>query len=347
MRQDTLMPAAPFRASRNKRLFVIGSILLAIALGTTALVVLGVRRLSAPPAAVPAAGGDTGALVIDGLQQTAARDGVTEWLLNARTAVFLQAEKAFLLTEPRVTFFRGEGQSFFLSAAKGRVATERHDMEAEDDVVIWNERYRARTERVRYTHAERMIASDRPVAITGERGEITADTGAVDLPGNRMTLAGAVAGRLAAGADREPLQIASDRLRVDMDGDWAEFSGRVRLDQKSTTTTADTLTVHYIRPAGDAGAAAGTGEEVTLERVVARGNVTVAARDLTAEAAEATYDPAAETLTLTGRPAAVKSASAVVRAERVVISPRTGHMKAGNGTGGRVSVRWSAPASRP
>lgn len=340
------MSAARFEKKRKKRLLVSGAVLLAVALGTTAAVVIGTRRLAAPPAAVPAPAGSGSALVIDGLQQTAARDGVTEWILNASAAVFLQEEKEFLLTQPRVTFFRGAGEAFFLSAAKGRVATERHDMDAEGDVVIWNERYRARTERVRYTHAERMIASDRPVAITGDRGEITADTGSVDVHANRMRLAGNVQGLVPAGATtagREPLQIASDRLLVDMDGDWAEFSGRVRLDQKATTTAADTLTVHYTRPPDHAEAAA----EVTLTRVVARGSVTVKTEEVTAAAEEAVYEPAAGTLTLLGRPATVKSAAAVVRGERVVISPRTGHMRAESGTAGRVSVVWSAPASRP
>jgi len=347
------MSTARFQMSRKNRLSVIGAVLLVIALGTTAAVVVGTRRLASPPAAAPtapAAAGGASALVIDGLQQTAARDGVTEWILNAGAAVFLQEEKKFLLTEPRVTFFRAEGQTFFLSAAKGTVATERHDMDAEGDVVIRNERYRARTERVRYTHAERMISSDRPVAITGDRGEITADTGSVDVRANRMRLAGNVQGLVPAGttaSDRETLQIASDRLRVDMDGDWAEFSGRVRLDQKSTTTTADTLTVHYTRPAEHAGAAAGAVEEVTLTRIVARGSVTVKTEDGTAEADEAVYEPAAGTLTLIGRPATVKSASAVVRGARVVISPRTRHMSAESGTAGRVSVVWRAPASRP
>lgn len=342
------MSAARFQAHRGKRRLAIGAVLLAVVLGTTAAVVIGTRRLSSPPA--PPAAGSGSALVIDGLQQTAARDGVTEWILNAGAALFLQEEKEFLLTEPRVTFFRGEGQAFFLSAAKGTVATERHDMDAEGDVLIWNERYRARTERVRYTHAERTLAADRPVTLTGDRGEITADTGSVDVQANRMRLAGNVQGLVPAGAaagGQEPLQIASDRLLVDMDGDWAEFSGRVRLEQKATTTTADTLTVHYTRPAEHAAAAAGTVEEVTLTRLVARGSVTVKTEEVTAEAEEAVYEPATGTLTLLGRPATVKSASAVVRGERVLISPRTRYMRAESGTAGRVSVVWRAPASRP
>ncbi len=346
------MSAPPPRPNRKRRRLAIGTALALIVLGATAAVVIGTRPGSPLPASSPEpeAAGGASALVINGLQQTAARDGVTEWILNAATGVFLQEEKHFLLSEPRVTFFRPQGQAFFLSARNGSLATERRDMDAEGEVVMWNEHYRIRAERVHYSHAIREIESDRPVTITGDRREITADQGTVDLTGNRLRLAGNIRGLFPAGsspANDDTLKIASDRMLVDMDREWAEFSGRVRLDQNATVTTTDTLTVHYTVPAKRTGPATGSPEDVTLTRIVARGNVAVTRAEVTATADEALYDPAAGSLTLTGRPATMKSPSALVRGERIVVFPHTRRLRAESGSAGQAAVVWAPPASRP
>ena len=191
-------PSPPLRTNRLKRLRVIGAVAAVILLGTAAAVVVGTYRLSPVKKPSAPAAADSGSMLIEGIQQTAARDGLTEWILKARSGRLLQAEKKFLLTEPYVTFFRSDGQTFFLSAANGVVATDSHDMEAEGDVVIWNDRYRIRTEQIRYSHADRVIASDRPVSIAADRRKMTAAAGSVDLKANRVRLEGDVRGEIPA-----------------------------------------------------------------------------------------------------------------------------------------------------
>ncbi len=346
------MPSPHPQPNRAKHLRRIGAAAAVIILGTAVAVGVGYRWLSpvVQPTAPATPAADGSAMVIDGSQQTAARDGVTEWILNARSGTFLQAEKKFLLVEPRVTFFRTDGQTFFLSAQRGMVATDSHDMEAEGDVLIWNDRYRIRTERIRYAHAERVIASDRPVAIEGERRKIAATSGSVDLKTNRVRLEGDVRGEIPAestGAAHDLIRVTADRLLVDMDADSAEFSGRARLVEKNTVTTADTLTVHTAPRSDRTGSDAAPLEEVVVNRVVARGRVRIQTNGSTAEAEEAVYEPAAGTLSLTGRHTALKSPSATVRGERVVISPRTNDLTAEGGSAGRVSVVWAPSRSRP
>ncbi|MFO7707554.1 MAG: LPS export ABC transporter periplasmic protein LptC [Desulfobacterales bacterium] len=347
-----MKPSPPPQQNRFGRLRRIGAVAAVIILGTAVAVAIGYRRLSPvvePTApAAPTAGGS--AMVIDGIQQTAARDGVTEWVLNARSGTFLQAEKKFLLEEPRVTFFRPGGQTFFLSARHGSVATDSHDMEAEGDVVVWNDRYRVRTERVHYVHADRLIESDRPVAITADRREITAAAGSVDLQANRMRLEGEVRGEIPAesgGNGHDAVRVASDRLLVDLDADSAEFSGRARFTEKNTVTSADSITVYTAPRQGRSGTTAADLEAVAVDRVVARGRVVIQAENSTAEAEEAVYEPDTGALTLTGRHAELRSPSVTLRGQRVVVSMRTNEMTAEGGPAGRVSVVWTPSGSRP
>lgn len=346
-----MKPYPPPPTKRVRHLRRIGAVAAIILFGTAVLVAIGTLWLSPVkgpmPPATPAADGSS--MVIEGIQQTAARDGVTEWILNARTGRFLAAEKKFLLTEPHVTFFRSDGQPFFLSAKNGVVATDSHDMEAEGEVVIWNERYRIRTEHVRYTHAERVIASDRPVAITADRREMTAAAGSVDLKANRVRLEGDVRGEIPAepaGSDRGAVRVSSDRLLVDLNADTAEFSGNARLAEKNTVTTAETLTVYTEPRSEGTRSAAADPDQVVVKRVIARGGVVVRAEDSTAEAEEAVYEPGTETLTLTGRQATLQSPSTALGGRRIVISTRTNHLTAEGGPAGRVSV-VIRPSSRP
>jgi LPS export ABC transporter protein LptC/lipopolysaccharide transport protein LptA len=324
----------------------------AVLLSATALwVLIGTLWLSPVkgPTAPAAPAADGGSMVIEGIQQTAARDGVTEWILNARSGRFLATEKKFLLTEPHVTFFHTDGQRFFLSARNGVVATDSHDMEAEGEVLIWNERYRIRTEQIRYAHAERTITSDRPVAITSDRGEMTAAAGSVDVKANRVRLEGDVRAEIPAepgGGDRGAVRVSSDRLLVDLNADAAEFSGNARLTEKNSLTTAETITVYAVpRPEGARSAAADP-DQVAVERVVARGGVVIRTEESTAAADEALYEPATETLTLTGRQATLQSPSASLGGRRIVVSMRTHQLSAEGGAEGRVAVVLR-PSPRP
>ena len=69
-------------------------------------------------------------------------------------------------------------------------------MEAHDEVVVYNDLYRLETERVNYAQAARRITSETPVKITGQAGEIMADSLSVDLKTNRLVMKGHVRGTL-------------------------------------------------------------------------------------------------------------------------------------------------------
>jgi hypothetical protein len=65
-------------------------------------------------------------------------------------------------------------------------------------VVILNEAYRLETDIIAYSHGQRVISSDSPVKITGQAGDLMADSLKLDLNTNRLVMKGHVHGTLAA-----------------------------------------------------------------------------------------------------------------------------------------------------
>ena len=126
-----------------------------------------------------------------------------------------------------------------------------------------------------------------------------------------------------------------------------EFSGRVRLAEKNTTTTADQITDYTAPRPEHAGTTTPDPDQIDVDRVIARGRVVVQSGDTSAEAEAALYEPATGTLTLTGRDATLRSPSVTLRGQRVVISMRTNRVAAEGGPSGRVSVVVSPSGTRP
>jgi LPS export ABC transporter protein LptC len=188
------MTSSPRHKPRTlRRILVIGALL---ALGTTAAVYFGSRRLAVIPEQTPAPPSNATGMVLDRIHQTATREGRTEWSLDAKTANYLQDEHKVLLNDLSVTFFQKNGDKVFLTAERGEVATDTNDMQAEGNVVIHNELYRLETKQIVYRHGPRQIESRTPVKITGRSGELTADGLVFDLNTNRLTMDGHVQGTL-------------------------------------------------------------------------------------------------------------------------------------------------------
>lgn len=167
-----------------------------VAAGIAALAYLGYRRLSPlPQLAAPPRGGME-AMVVERVHQSATRDGRTEWSLDAATAQYRLSEKKVLLTDLNVTFFTRDDQKVYLTARHGTVMTDSHDMEARENVVIYNDAYRLEAEKMDYSHASRLITSDVPVKITGQAGDLAADSLRLDLNTNRLVMRGHVHGTL-------------------------------------------------------------------------------------------------------------------------------------------------------
>jgi LPS export ABC transporter protein LptC len=172
------------------------------AAGIAAAAYFGHRRLASLPDAVVAPKAGLEAMVVERIHQSATREGRTEWSLDAATAQYQLTEKKVLLTDLSVTFFTRDDQKAYLTARHGEVMTESHDMEAHGDVVIYNDAYRLETDKIVYSHGPRIISSAGPVKITGQAGELVADSLMLDLNTNRLLMKGHVHGTLASGGTK-------------------------------------------------------------------------------------------------------------------------------------------------
>ena len=186
----------PHRTQRLVKRIVLTASL--VAAGIAAAVYLGYRQLAPIPelAVSPKAGLEE--MIVEGVHQSATREGRTEWSLEAATAQYRLPEKKVLLNDLSVTFFTRDEQKVYLTARHGTVMTDLHDMEAHGNVVIYNDLYRLESEKIFYAHGPRMITSDIPVKIIGPAGELKADSFAMDLNANRLLMKGHVQGLLAA-----------------------------------------------------------------------------------------------------------------------------------------------------
>jgi lipopolysaccharide export system protein LptA len=95
------------------------------------------------------------------------------------------------------------------------------------------------------------------------------------------------------GLDRsQPVEITSDRLDLDQAAGTAVFAGSVKVGQGTLRLAADRVEVFYV-----SGADGANGE---VQRLVARGNVTLSNGAEAAEADEAVYEVAAGTVDMQG-----------------------------------------------
>jgi len=342
-----MTPPTPRTSRLFKRILPVLGI---VGLGIAAAVYFGSRHLATVPEQIATPAPNTGGMLIDGVHQSAARDGRTEWILDARSATYFQDGKMFQLSEPNVTFFRADGQKFFLTARRGTVLTDSHDMDASEDVVIWNDTDRLETESIRYRYADRLIESQSPVKVTTHTGDLTADALSVNLKTNRMAFSGHVQGLLRAvppAAATDKARVQAEHLDVDMNTSAAEFSGHVRVVEKGSVITSDTLTVYTTQNKGENATAGAALSEAVITKMIARGQVVIQTESSTARTDEAVYEPGSGLLTLSGRDTTLANESATVRGHHMVIARKEGHLTAEGNASERVKLVWVPQSRRP
>lgn len=317
------------RFKKLKILILVGAVFV---LGVLVAVYVGYRLLANAPEKLIASIAQDAKLSLGKIQQTATRDGKTEWRLDAASARYLEAENQVQLTDLTVTFYMKSGQEVQLSASDGLLNTESNDIEVSGDVNIKNVDYTLNTAALNYRHEERIIFSSAPVVIKRKiGGHLSADALKLDLNTNLLQLEGNVKGEfyepegMAADAvegkstvEAENLiKIQADILEADINGDTAKFSGNVRVHRGATLITTEYLTLYYNRK--------GKTEEFSrvdvsaLEKIEAGGQVRIQHQDIQAQAELAVYQTLTETLTLEGRETTVTKGTYSVRGARMVL----------------------------
>ena len=130
------------------------------------------------------------------LRQTATRDGIMEWSLDAGSAQLIAGKKQAILKDLSVTFYPKDGQPVFVTADEGILKIDSNDIEVSGNVVVKREGYRLDTDSIQYEHSRRMIHARRPVKITAEAFDLAADAMSFELDSKKTQFRGNVRGAI-------------------------------------------------------------------------------------------------------------------------------------------------------
>jgi LPS export ABC transporter protein LptC len=131
--------------------------------------------------------------------QTATRNGIREWNLDAASADYMDDKKQAVFKKLSVTFFLKDKTKVYITGNRGILKTDSNDMEISDNVVVKYTQYKLRCEDLFYKYKKRIIFSNVPVNITGNTFQLVADAMSFDLNTNRTLFEGNVKGTFRGG----------------------------------------------------------------------------------------------------------------------------------------------------
>lgn len=178
--------------SKKLKLFLLSVIV--ITLTVVIVVFINYRRILIKPEKLISSLPEGANLSIGEIHQTATRNGIKEWSLDAASARYINAKKMVVLDDLSITFFLKDDREVYLTANKGILKTDSKDIEITGNVIVKNENSRLFTEKIQYKHGRRMLLSKVPVKITGSSYQLTADMLSFDLNTNKTVLKGRVDG---------------------------------------------------------------------------------------------------------------------------------------------------------
>ncbi|CAB5110715.1 hypothetical protein D3OALGA1CA_2008 [Olavius algarvensis associated proteobacterium Delta 3] len=179
---------------RFLKLFLIMAVLIGI--GAVIVMFLEYRRLSGHPEYILSDVAPNAELTIRNLNHTATKEGVTEWRLHAEEAQYRGNEKTAQLRNLSVTFYMPEGEEINLSAERGQLDTETNNLALEGNIRIRRGPLMMTTERMHYSHQQRVIRSESPVKLSAKKITLTADLMIYDILERRIMFEGNVHGTL-------------------------------------------------------------------------------------------------------------------------------------------------------
>lgn len=124
-------------------------------------------------------------LAIGNIHQVSTRDGVKEWILDARSAHVIDETKQLMLEDVTVVYFIKNGKEVRLTASRGVLKTETKDIEVTGRVLLTYSDYTLETEQMNYDHGHRILFSQTPVKIIGNDINLAADSMKYDLTANQ------------------------------------------------------------------------------------------------------------------------------------------------------------------
>jgi LPS export ABC transporter protein LptC len=180
------------KGSKKLKLLLISAMLLT--LGIIAAVFIGYRQILDQNTDLITTIATKANISIEQFHHTATRNGVKEWILDARTAKVINAEQQAVFEDVSLTFFLEDNTNVHLTANQGILKTDSNDIEVSGNVVVKNKDYRLKTDKLNYTHSKRILYSKVPVKIESNTSQLTANTLSYDLNTSRTVFKGNIKG---------------------------------------------------------------------------------------------------------------------------------------------------------
>jgi lipopolysaccharide export system protein LptC len=133
-------------------------------------------------------------IIIGKAHQTATRNGIKEWSLDAASVDYIDKNSKAVFKDLSVTFYLKDGTMVYITANQGILKTDSNDMEIYGNVVVRNKDYKLKCENLYYEHDKRIIFSKTPVNLTGDSLELVADSMSLDLNTEKASFEGKVKG---------------------------------------------------------------------------------------------------------------------------------------------------------
>ena len=131
--------------------------------------------------------------------QTATRNGIKEWSLDAASADYMTEKNQAVFKDLSLTFFLKDRTKVYVTADRGLLKTDSDDIEISNNVVVKYTQYKLRCENLYYEHKKRIIVANVPVNITGDSFQLVADAMSLNLNTNRTLFEGKVKGTFRGG----------------------------------------------------------------------------------------------------------------------------------------------------
>jgi len=182
---------------KNRRLIqrmLLGVIVLALV--STAVVFIGYRRVARNPDIILDAVKKEADMRLNKLRQTAMKNGIKEWRLEAESATLVEKEQTVLLSKPDVVFFMQDGENVHLTAQKGIIYTDSNRIDVSGQVSAQTQDYQFHTEAMHYDPGKKELRADVPVALSGQSFTLNAAAMTMNLETNTTCFEGNVKGTI-------------------------------------------------------------------------------------------------------------------------------------------------------
>ncbi len=143
------------------------------------------RYLSQDPVKLITSVHQNASLAIGNVHQVSTRDGIKEWILDAKSAHVIDESKQLMLEDVTVVYFVKNGKEVQLTASRGILKTETRDIEVTGQVVLTYSDYTLETEQMNYDHGRRVLFASTPIKIIGKTVNLTAGSMKYDLTANQ------------------------------------------------------------------------------------------------------------------------------------------------------------------